>query len=359
MRQFRRGFTLLELMIAITLMLVVMLMLRSMFVNAQEIYIRSARRVDVYAQARAVLDAIDNDLMRLKSGVDNETLTMRSLTPQNWTNPEQARTSENYSSLNDWDGTPNSDETGKIREFLSFRGVFTWWDRTKQEHVTGHASVIYYLRRRYQPAGTDEGAYLVRRLVPYLTTRELVAYGKTQDQFPTLQVQENELASFVYSVRVFVDDQSAFRYNVLQRNNNLSIMPEASQSSPNQKWLWRRQTQVGPPPTPGLPNSQQLILPLPPDGNRVEFGGIWTGLTGSSNPNLPNNPRLEQSFTSGRWNYPSVVMIEITMVDRYFQRFDTVSGDGTYRTFTRAVQLPVSRPMTQLDAVDIRVIRGG
>jgi prepilin-type N-terminal cleavage/methylation domain-containing protein len=35
MRNLRRGFTLLELMIAITLMLIIMLMLRSMFVNAQ------------------------------------------------------------------------------------------------------------------------------------------------------------------------------------------------------------------------------------------------------------------------------------------------------------------------------------
>jgi prepilin-type N-terminal cleavage/methylation domain-containing protein len=98
MRYARRGFTLLELMIAIALMLVVMLMLRSMFVNAQEIYIRAARRVDVFAQGRAVLDSIERDLMKLVKGHDNETLTLRSLTPANWTNAELARQGDTYSS---------------------------------------------------------------------------------------------------------------------------------------------------------------------------------------------------------------------------------------------------------------------
>ena len=53
MRKLRRGFTLLELMIAITLMLIIMLMLRSMFVNAQTMYLRAAKRVDVYSRVTA------------------------------------------------------------------------------------------------------------------------------------------------------------------------------------------------------------------------------------------------------------------------------------------------------------------
>jgi prepilin-type N-terminal cleavage/methylation domain-containing protein len=198
MRYARRGFTLLELMIAIALMLVVMLMLRSMFVNAQEIYIRAARRVDVFAQGRAVLDSIERDLMKLVKGHDNETLTLRSLTPANWTNAELARQGDTYSSLEDWDITdPN--QSARIQEFMSFRGVFRMWDAEQQKSVDRNASVIYYLRRRRNVSGTEEGAYLVRRLVPYYTNRELVAFGKKQDQAPQLKVDEDELASFVYS----------------------------------------------------------------------------------------------------------------------------------------------------------------
>jgi hypothetical protein len=336
-------------MIASALMLVVMLMLRSMFVNAQEIYIRAARRVDVFAQGRAVLDSIERDLMKLVKGHDNETLTLRSLTPANWTNAELARQGDTYSSLEDWDITdPN--QSARIQEFMSFRGVFRMWDAEQQKSVDRNASVIYYLRRRRNVSGTEEGAYLVRRLVPYYTNRELVAFGKTQDQAPQLKVDEDELASFVYSVRVFVDDQSAFRLNVRNRNNNLSVMPEASPDSPNSKWLWARPTAAAALPTTGQPTTGLMILPLPREGNRAEFGGIWSGHTSAQ-------VRREQQFTSGRWNYPSVVMIEVTLIDRYMRRFDSTSGEGTYRTFSRAVQLPVSGPLTQLDETDINVMR--
>ncbi len=348
MRYARRGFTLLELMIAIALMLVVMLMLRSMFVNAQEIYIRAARRVDVYAQGRAVLDSVERDLMKLIKGPDNETLAVRSLTPANWANPETARQGDSYSLLKDWDVTdPN--ETAKIEEFMTFRGVFRMWDAEQQKSVDRHASVIYYLRQRQNITGVEEGAYLVRRLVPYYTNRELVAFGRTQDQAPPLKVEEDELASFVYSVRVFVDDQSAFRLNVRNRNNNHNIMPEASPDSPNWNWLNAKPTSGAVLPPSGQPTTGLMVLPLPREGNRAEFGGIWSTQTSQQ-------ARNDHQFTSGRWNYPSVVMIEVTMIDRYMRRFDTTSGEGTYRTFSRAVQLPVSGPLTQLDETDISIM---
>ncbi len=353
-RYHNRAFTLLELMIAIALMLIVMLMLRSMFVNAQELYMQAARRVEVYTQARAALDLIEQDMLRIVKDEGAQPLAVRSLTPADWARPDSVRTSDIYSNLTTWD-RPDPNETVKVRDFLSFPSTVTWQDDERNDH-TDQCVVTYFLRRRPAGAQTDQdGAYLVRRVIPQFTLADVFAVARGGKPRP-MQVTEDELASFVYAVRVYVDDQSAFRYGAHTRNFRLDIMPEASKSHPNGKWLWVDTSALGQQSAqPGGTGALQP-LPLPNDYDRAEFGGIWTGMT--SAPVSSGQPGGGQSrgFTTGRWNYPSVVMVEITVIDRQFSRYDSESGDGTYRTFSRAMQLPVSDPLMQLDDEDLSIL---
>ncbi|MCA8910920.1 MAG: prepilin-type N-terminal cleavage/methylation domain-containing protein [Planctomycetes bacterium] len=344
MRNLRRGFTLLELMIAITLMLIIMLMLRSMFTNAQYMYLRAAKRVDVYSQARASLDMMEQDLMRLETGYeDYHTLNCRTLMPNQLADPELVRNSKSYSQLDDWT-EPQDSQSLNIHEFLSFTGRNTWYDKNEKKYVTGTAYVAYYLRKRMPIDGeAQEGAYLVRRIIPQRSNAELVAIGKGKKPRP-LEPHEDELASFVYGVRMYADDQAAFQLG--DRNNafNRDIMPECKEGVPNADWMYIKGSS-GPRPKPTNVGGTAILLQTPIRENRVEFGGIWQTRTGK-----------DRDFTSARWNYPSVVLIDLLMVDRNFERFDEKSGSGTYRSFSRAVQLPVSGPMYRLDDTDMSIL---
>lgn len=345
MRNLRRGFTLLELMIAISLMLIIMLMLASMFTNAQTMYLRSAKRVDVYSQARASLDAIEQDMMRLESGVElYHTMSMRSLTVNDLRDVEGDANSRAYSRLNDWT-EPQDTQTLNIHEFLSFTGRNTWYNKEDKKYVTGTAMVAYYLRRRLPDKSGKQyaGAYLVRRILPQRSLGEIVAIGRGKMKARPLYPSEDELASYVYGVRVFVDDQAAFQLGVRSRNFAYNIMPEADRDDPNAGWTWVKGNPPVPKPT-GAP-SAAAALQVPQRGDRCEFGGDWATRT---------NP--DRDFTSARWNYPQVVMFDLMMIDRTFERTSQHEGSGTYRSFSRAVQLPIAGEVFRLDARDLALL---
>lgn len=350
MRYARRGFTLLELMIAITLMLIVMLMLNSMFRTAQEMYLRAARRVDVYSQARASLDMMEQDLLRLKTGQEKESIHLRSLTPADWKNPDNARTSNIYTNMTDWNAT-DENQSRSIREFLSFYGTNTWWDGNQNKYITGDAMVVYYLRKRPPNVNEEqpEGAYLVRRIIPQRSLAEIAGITGGTRTATQLVVTEDELVNFVYAVHVYTDDQAAFQVAEQFRDFRYDIMPECTRTHPNSKWLWVNTGQVpqqpAQPPKPGVGNVT-LFLPTPPEGDRVEFGGIYQSQTSP-----------DRGFVSSRWNYPSVVMFDLVVIDREMVRYDGTTGEGTYRSFARAVQLPVSGPMFKLDDQDLKLLR--
>jgi len=346
MRNLRRGFTLLELMIAITLMLIIMLMLRSMFVNAQTMYLRAAKRVDVFSQARSTMDMIEQDMMRLETGTDDfHSINMRSLTIEDLQNPETAKNSKAYSRLDDW-AEPQDSQSYNIREFLSFTGRNTWYSKEEQKYVTGRAFVAYYVRRRLptKDGAEYDGGYLVRRIMPLRSRGEVVAIQTKKMEGQPLYPSEDELASFVYGVRVFMDDQAAFQLGARSGNFAYNLKPECSPKDPN-SWIWIEDPAAGSPkPQGGAPNPA-VALQMPPRQNRCEFGGNWSTSTS-----------VQREFPSSRWNYPSVVMFELTMIDRNFERTTAVRGNGTYRTFSRAVQLPVSGPMFRLDETDLRIL---
>lgn len=345
MRNLRRGFTLLELMIAISLMLIIMLMLRSMFVNAQTMYLRAAKRVDVYSQSRAALDMIEQDLMRIETGLeDYHTVNCRTLMPENLRDVEAIPASKSYSRLDDW-VEPQDSQTLQIREFLSFTGRNTWYDKKQKKYVTGTAFVAYYLRRRMPDKNGEQygGAYLVRRVIPQRSLAEIVAIGKGKKADP-IAPHEDELASFVYGVRVFVDDQAAFQLGVRNGQFDYNIMPECSPTDANARWLWAKGTPGVVKPVPA--GGAAILLQRPLRDNRVEFGGDWITQT---------NP--DRDFVGAtRWNYPNTVMIDLMMIDRTFERLGSFNGSGTYRSFSRTVQLPISGPMFRLDDRDIALL---
>jgi len=347
MRVLRRGFTLLELMIAIALMLIIMLMLQSMFKNAQHMYARAAKRVDVYSQARASLDIIEQDLLRMETGTeDYHTLNCRSIMPPDLRNLDGIPSARAYSKMDDW--TEESDtQSLNIHEFLSFTGRNTWYDETQSKYVTGNAMVAYYLRKRMPVEGEDVGGgYLVRRIIPVRSAAEITAIGVGAIQNPRpIAPHEDELASFVYGARVYADDQAAFQLGVRNGSFGYSIMPECDPVAPNAKWMYIEGAS-GARSTPPAGSGPVMRLQMPLSENRVEFGGFWSTATST-----------DRDFTSSRWNYPSVVMVDLMFIDRNFERYGADTGAGTYRSFSRAVQLPVSGPMHRLDDRDLQLIR--
>lgn len=344
----RRGFTLLELMIAIALMLIVMLMLRTMFVTAQEMYVRAARRVEVYSQARNALDYIEQDMMRMRAGTSEyEILGLRSLRPVSFSDHIGNRTPGYYSELSDWSGAqPN--ESVKIQDLIAFGGAATWYDPVVKRYISGDATILYYLRRRIPIAGqAPEGAYLVRRVLPTYSLAQLAAlaqagYKPDYELRPT----EEELVGFVYSARVYSEDQAAFQLGVMNGRFSMDTMPEAHLDAPNTAWTWVRVPATGQSqpaaPQPTAPQGGLIkFLPEPPREKRVEFGGLWR-----------TNTAPDRDFVSARWQYPGAVVVELCIVDRNFERLNPRQGEGTYRTFSRAIQLPASEPLYRLDDRD-------
>lgn len=348
MRKLRRGFTLLELMIAISLMMIIMLMLWSMFSNAQHMYVRAAKRIDVYSQARASLDIIEQDLLRMEPGEEHyHSLNCRTIMPSDLQDLNAIPSSRTYTRMDDW-AQESDAQSLNIHEFLSFTGRNTWYDDTQQKYVTGNAFVCYYIRKRYND-GSDEvgGGYLVRRIIPVRSNAEIVAIGQGKLTNPQpIAPHEDELASFVYGARVYADDQAAFQLGVRNGAFDRNIMPECDPGVPNGRWMYVQGATTPPPKKPvgGAGVVMELQKPLPE--NRVEFGGLWT-----------SQRAPDRDFVSSRWNYPSVVMVDLLFIDRKFERFTTEAGEGTYRSFSRAVQLPVSGPMYRLDNRDLELLR--
>ena len=345
------GFTLLELMIAIALMLVVMLMLRTMFVSAQNAYVTASRRVQVYQQARVALDMIEQDLMRMRTTSDDDSLQLRSLTLSDFRSREAPVNERIYSSLDDW-AKPQDEKTPGIREFLSFVGRATWFEPESQQYRSGDCTIVYYLRMRHFEGGGDDrtGAYLVRRVLPLRTLAEIVQLNSPggADQIPDIEPHEDEIASFVFASRVYVDDSAAFQMDVFENGSSRSILPETVINSPNH-WLWVDPASAGtpPPPTPRK-NNKAVILQTPVKSNLVQFGGIWSTQV---------NP--DRKWVSTRASFPAVVAVELTFIDRSFERPEDDTAFGTYRTFTRAIQLPSAGISRRIDDLDKEIIRSG
>lgn len=339
MRQYRRGFTLLELLISIALMLIVMMMLRTMFTSAQHMYVIASRRVEVFSQARVAMDLMEQDVLRMRQGGDEDSVQVRSLSLADLTDPVTAR--ENfYSALSDFDA-PEDSQSPKMKEFLSFIGSTTWYDKQTGRYETGDARIYYYLKAR--PASTEgrnlDGAYLVRRILPVRTSAEIVKAAKDGWRSARdIKVHEEEIATYVHSVRVYVDDKVSFQLGV-DNKATYNIYPEAVNSV---KWLWLSDPSKRPYETETI-EGKTVALAAPAINECVTFAGEYITM---SSPTRKHVMSLSE--------YPSVIVIELTLVDRFFSRADE---SGIYRTLTRAIQLPWAVPSRVFDQRDRDLIR--
>lgn len=339
----RRGFTLLELMIAITLMLIVMLMLRTMFTSAQAMYVTAARRVQVYSQARVAMDMIEQDMLAMRVDASDASIQLRSVALDDYSNANAPHDAELYVAMDDW-VRPEDGETTKIREFLSFYGNATWYNDEKQVFESGAAQIVYYLRKR--PVRDDDprtldGGYLVRRVLPVREDAEIVKYGKEGwDKARDIEPHEDEIASFVYAVRVYFEDSAAIQYGASQ-GRTYEAYPEARAET---SWLWKKRNPGGAPTPSGTitdsKTGKTVILQKPSDTDLVQFGFPYSGM-GTSNP--------DREFLSTQAEFPSVVMIELIFIDKDFTREDE---QGTYRTFSRAIHLPFAVTGSRIDETD-------
>jgi prepilin-type N-terminal cleavage/methylation domain-containing protein len=341
-RNHEHGFTLLELMIAIALMLIVMLMLRTMFTSAQAMYLVTARRIECFQSGRVAMDYIEQDLLRAVTTTGEDNIQLRSLSADDLKD-QNLPYNKFYSQLTNYNEAEDG-ETTKIKEFLSFQGTSTWWDSTKKAYTTGDAIVVYYLRTRPEPANGErqDGAYLVRRVIPVRTLAEITKSSKLgwdPKKTRTIAPHDDEIASFIYSVRVFVDDKAAFQWGVQRSNTIYNVLPECREDTANH--LWKARETPPPPPIPGgnQKNGMTILLTKPQDAKCVQMGSTFASMV--------RNPKRE--FISTLAEYPSVVVIELTFIDKTFTRTD---GAGSYRTFTRAIHCPYAPALRWLDQRD-------
>ena len=68
---------------------------------------------------------------------------------------------------------------------------------------------------------------------------------------------------------------------------------------------------------------------------------------GNTFASMVRNPKRE--FISTLAEYPSVVVVELTFIDKTFSRADDT---GSYRTFTRAIHCPYAPALRWLDQRD-------
>ncbi|MCC6574090.1 MAG: prepilin-type N-terminal cleavage/methylation domain-containing protein [Planctomycetes bacterium] len=341
MRRNIRGFTLLELMISIALMLIVMMMLRTMFSSAQSMYVIASRRVEVYSQARVAMDIIEQDVLRMRNGGSEDSLQLRSLSVDDLVDPEKPR-KEFYSELRDFD-IVDENESVKMKEFLSFIGNTTWYDKDTKQYESGDAKIFYYLKKR-PPSTQDrelDGAYLVRRILPIRTNAELVKFGKEGwRNARDIKPFEEEIAAYVYSVRVLADDKVSFQWGV-DNKTTYSVFQECNEKT---RWLWTPTGENPPPPAQTERVEGKVIsLAAPPQTECSKFSGEYTTMTAPTRRHIMSVAE-----------YPNVIVLEITLIDRYFSRNE---GSGSYRTLTRAIFLPWAVPSRVFDQRDIELIK--
>lgn len=340
------GFTLLELMIAIALMLIVMLMLRTMFTSAQAMYLVTSRRIETFQGGRVAMDYIEQDLLRAVTTTGEDNIQLRSLSVDDLKD-SRIPYDRFYSVLNNYQDAEDG-ETSKIKEFLSFTGTSTWWDKSKKSYVTGDAVIVYYLRSRPEPAKGDrqDGAYLVRRVIPVRTLAEIrinSQLGWDPKKVRNIAPHDDEIASFIYSVKMYVDDKAAFEFGVQKGNTVFNVLPECREDTAPHLW---KATPT--PPAQGMPatgaakNGITLVLTKPNDSKCVQMGSYFASSA--------RNPKREHLATLGE--YPSVVVVELTFIDKSFMRSDET---GTYRTFTRAVHCPYAPALRWLDQKDLEI----
>lgn len=352
----QRGFTLLELLIAIALLLVIMLLIAQMFGSAQSLYRIAADRSDTYSQGRIALDVIEADLQRINYYGD---LTAVSRSPS-MKNPEDVIKQEEYEKH--WDTSeftdlPTNDRIGDMKIFLSMFTTTSWYDPELQKYEEGLAQVNYYLKKRptMMLAGTEvepSTAYIIRRIIPVRYDMPTSRPGAGSSQRSSRKIFEEEVCNSVLDVRVWVTNNGAAAYMAQrkERMEFMSLLVPQSQSTERttvaQSLVDRSRSATG---GAGGQNSQQ-----PANTSVATFYGGKNDDTSSFGPTAGGN----SEYVATRGSFPLSVIVEVTFAnDKFYASDDGEEWQGTFRTLSRSVSIPAVTIGANLSDTDLEKLR--
>ena len=327
-----KGFTLLELMLAISILLIVMLMINQMFTSAQAIYSLSASRAEVFSQGRLALDVIETDLQTINPELGD--LIMRSYKAEGVDELDDEKIRKQFLDLK-FTRLPDNKSTTQIHPLMAFFTTTSWLSPKTGEYESGPAQVVYYLRRRpKQKLGSREyemsGAYLMRRVIPY---RVFFAGSNTKElrEVPP----EEEVAHSVMSAQVYAVNNGAVPY-MLQQNKPAEFFSLLDETPTSDAALLRDDGLIRAL-SPTIGGDNYLNFARPKRGSTYSFGEE----AGSVMQNLTT-----------RSGYPLAIGVELTFINNDFEIID---GEffGTVRTISKIISVPNSQAAVFLDQNDI------
>ncbi len=347
-RRRRIGFTLIELIIAIALLMIVMLMIMQMFLSAQALYRIAAERSDAFSQARAAMDVIESDLQRLRVDFQSNLLAL-SIAPQPG-HPEGATDitdPAHYQRLyqSTANERPNNQMSSNILPFLSmYVDSASWYDRLGR-FQTGPAQITYYLKKR--PArsgigGAREGeqpasSFLMRYVVPV----RLTIAGAEIDPNKDLEGAHVEVASSVIAARVWAWNNAAPSY-MIQTGQDYEVFPRMDETPTGSAGMMR-DTRVAAGDEAAQKAQRAIEEQRQKQGQAARPVAIRPGKTYSWGA----EPGSVSQYIRSRGNFPLALAIELTIANEGMYE---VLGEfnGTARTVRRVIALPNTQAVSAL-----------
>lgn len=215
------GFTLVELLVAMALMVVVTTMLATVLINAQSMYDRTVARATITANARTALDMIGKDLSHIiptpaRLRTDDQrplALVLRSkdIPPRNlWNTPAEQSYYVDSSDFPVVEPVAANDivDQGAVLSFYSTARFYRELQGLPGRLETRPVRVLYYLKARKSANNNAllPGAYLMRRIEPFTfdTSDPDPVNWKILWDTPI----EDDICTFVRGVKVYYHDRN-------------------------------------------------------------------------------------------------------------------------------------------------------
>ncbi len=233
-RHTTRGFTLIELMVAMALMLILIIMIASFVANAQRIYNRSVAQAQVMSNARMGLQIMGRDLSAIHSTLSTAGMVIPSEPDENFTPAEheaaaalvmrslgyvdeedwtdiQGINESNWPGYSDIDpiAAPAPEDNARDDAFLQFFATTRYFnpypDVGDPRFENQPVLVQYYLRQRPEEDGYFmPGSYLMRRIQPF--DIQVDSSGAPQWNGWATPI-EDDICGFIRGVRVYYYDR--------------------------------------------------------------------------------------------------------------------------------------------------------
>lgn len=331
----RKGFTLLELVIAIALLMIVLLMVMQMFLSAQTLYRIASERSEVYSQGRVALDIIESDLQRAATTNFANFMALSS-SPEFGSKvpganlPYDANAYSKLYTVSPDELRPDNETSDKMLPILSFNVDSADWTDSRGELQRGPAQISYYLKKRGPVTDGDGavrepvGAYLVRYVIPIRMTSML-----PQDRTKDMGGSQTDIAASVIAVRVWAYNNAVPAYYTQERKEfelfprvdtvptkSANMMLDSVGVNPEQNMTEEERQR----------RRQQTVL-RPVDlksGKTFSWGYTAGGHAG---------------YVSSRGSFPLAIAIEIQFAN---ENIDIVGTNfrGTVRTMRRIISIP-------------------